>query len=167
MILNPKTANGHIVTDLDRDILKIVVANRYKKMEPGVGYIKGFNLKKGAIASSVSHDSHNIIAIGVDDKAILEVINAVMDANGGIAVYDNKEMLVLPLPIGGIISNLSVYETSDLYKRLNNKAKEMGSTLDAPFMTLSFMSLLVIPELKINEKGLFTTTTFSHIPIWN
>lgn len=147
-------------SDTFNDVLKIVVVNRYTGGTPSVAFIKGFGLKLGAIASTVAHDSHNIIAVGVDDENIVAAINAIIKSKGGIAVVNGEEQLVLPLAVAGLMSTASVELVATLYEKLHSKAKEHGSKLSAPFMTLSFMALLVIPELKISDKGLFDSNHF-------
>ncbi len=155
---------GVIVSDPERDILKITVVNRYQKYTPpALAYIRNFGLKRGAIASSVAHDSHNIIAVGVDDESICEAVNLLIQCKGGISVADSKNpsiSKVLPLPVGGLMSNENGYEVARQYTALDRAAKELGSTLAAPFMTLSFMALLVIPKLKLSDKGLFDGEVF-------
>ncbi len=164
---DPLIKNGCVVSNVNEDILKIVVLNRYKPMKPGIGFIKGFNLKSGAIASSVSHDSHNIIAVGVDDSSIVRAINAIIDNRGGIVVVHDESISILTLPIAGIISNLDAHTVSNRYKEIDAEAEKLGCTMKAPLMTLAFMSLLVIPELKINENGLFDLKKFNFVPLWN
>ena len=155
-----QASKGMLQSDILQDVLKIVIVNRYKNATPAVGFIKNFNLKLGAIASSVAHDSHNIVAVGVDDIAIAKVINAIIRSEGGIAVYDETETHILPLPIAGLMSDKDISEVALQYQVLDGKAKELGSELKAPFMTLSFMALPVIPSLKITDKGLFDVDTF-------
>jgi adenine deaminase len=125
-----------------------------------VGFVKNLGLKKGALAQSVAHDSHNIIAAGVSDEDILNAVNLVIENKGGIVAVCGKEKHVLPLPIAGLMSDLDGKVVSGMYKELNRKSKEWGSKLNSPFMTLSFMALLVIPELKIGDKGLFNGLDF-------
>ncbi|HKL15453.1 MAG TPA: adenine deaminase [Balneolaceae bacterium] len=156
-------ADGTILPDPDRDILKVVVVNRYEKSEPAVGFIKNFGIKNGAIASSVAHDSHNIIAVGSSDEHLARVINKIMDEKGGIAVSDASGVDILPLPVGGIMTNRNGKDTAESYKRLTQKAIDLGSTLNSPFMTISFMALLVIPKLKMSDKGLFDAENFEFV----
>ena len=156
-------ADGTILPDPDRDILKVVVVNRYEKSEPAVGFIKNFGIKNGAIASSVAHDSHNIIAVGSSDEHLARVINKIMDEKGGIAVSDKSGVDILPLPVGGIMTNRNGKDTAESYKRLTQKAIDLGSTLNSPFMTISFMALLVIPKLKMSDKGLFDAENFEFV----
>lgn len=152
--------NGFAESNLDSDILKITVVNRYQDAPPAIAFIKNFGLKSGAIASSVGHDSHNIIAVGVDDASICRAVNLIIEAKGGIsAVYDVKEE-ILALPVGGIMSPEDGYQVAEAYTRIDRMAKKMGSNLNSPFMTLSFMALLVIPDLKLSDKGLFDSQKF-------
>ncbi len=160
-IWNPKNSNGFIESNIDEDILKIVVVNRYEKSNPIVGFIKNIGLKKGAIACSVAHDSHNLIAVGTSDEDIILALNEIIKYKGGISCVDNDDIHILPLEIAGLMTDNNGEEVAEKYQFLNTKVKEMGSKLKAPFMTLSFMSLLVIPKLKIGDKGLFDVSTFS------
>ena len=158
-----QTKTEFFESDLSCDILKIVV-NRYLDTKPSVSFVKGFGLKKGAIASSVAHDSHNIIAVGCSDEDILKAINSVIEHKGGIVCVENKNINILPLKIAGIISDEEGVIVAKKYKELNDIAKtKLGSSLKAPFMTLSFMALLVIPEIKLSDKGLFDVNTFKFI----
>lgn len=164
--LRPAINNNCYISDVTRDIIKIVVVNRYKDAPVSRGFVKNFNLKKGAIASSVAHDSHNIIAIGVDDESIARAVNLVIMKKGGIScVSPGNDSLsrILPLPVGGLMSNDDGYSVAQAYTALDQAAKELGSDLAAPFMTLSFMALLVIPQLKISDLGLFDGDKFSLI----
>ena len=148
----------------DNDILKIVVVNRYQTSKPAVGYIHGFGLSLGALASSVAHDSHNVVAAGRDDASIIAVVNAVMAEKGGIAFTDGKGVDILPLPIAGLMSDQGGPWVADEYAKIDKLVKEVGgSTLSAPFMTLSFMALLVIPKLKLSDKGLFDGERFRFV----
>jgi adenine deaminase len=156
----PKVSGNLIVSDPIKDILKIVLVNRYSVSKPVVGLIKNFNLKKGAIAGSISHDSHNIIAVGVSDEDILGAVNEVIRLKGGIVAKCGDDILSLPLPVAGLMSDEDGEKVAIKYKSLNKKPKEWGCTLHAPFMTLSFMALLVIPELKIGDKGMFDGNEF-------
>lgn len=165
LTVTPKIIDENIVSDISKDILKITVVNRYSEARPSIAFIKNFGLQRGAIASSVGHDSHNIIAVGVDDKSICRVVNMIIAAKGGVAaVYDKVEMIV-PLPVAGIMSADDGYEVSKKYKTIDKMAKEMGSQLGSPFMTLSFMALLVIPALKISDKGLFDASKFEFVEV--
>jgi len=163
----PKVVDTHVVSDPERDILKIAVINRYKDSPPSVGFIKNFGLKKGAIGSSVAHDSHNIVSVGVDDIDICRAVNIIIENQGGISAVSGKTERILPLPIAGIMSDLSYKEVSKRYTELDRFAKELGSELMAPFMTLSFMALLVIPEIKLSDKGLFDVLNFKFIDLFS
>jgi adenine deaminase len=151
---------------LDDDILKIVVKERYHDGPPSVAFIKGFGLKEGAMATSVAHDSHNIIAVGVTDREIAEAINMIVDAEGGMSVVSDEETGILKLPVAGIMSDMPVTAMAQKYERLTEMVKSLGCRLDAPYMTLSFMALLVIPELKLSDKGLFDGLAFRHVPLF-
>ena len=155
-----KTGNGNLISDTDNDILKIVVKDRYTDSPPAVGFVTGFGLKKGAIGSSVAHDSHNIIAVGADDHSITEAINLIISSQGGISFTCGEEKELLALPFAGIMAGKDGYSVASRYELFHEKSKEMGSKLGAPFMTLSFMSLLVIPEIKLSDKGLFDAKHF-------
>ena len=165
-VAQPKVENEGIVSDIERDILKIVVVNRYQPTKPAVAFIKGFGLKRGALASSVAHDSHNIVAVGVTDKDILHAVNLLIEHTGGVTAYCSTEMIAVPLPVAGLMSNEDGYEVALAYQNAIALAKRLGSTLYAPFMTLSFMALLVIPELKISDQGLFDVTKFAITSIY-
>ena len=157
----PKRENGGVVSDVERDILKIVVVNRYNPSKPAVAFIKGFGLRRGALASSVAHDSHNIVAVGVTDKDILHAVNLLIEHTGGVTAYCSTEMVAVPLPVAGLMSNEDGYEVAAAYQNADALAKRLGSKLYAPFMTLAFMALLVIPELKLSDQGLFDVTKFA------
>ena len=158
-----KCINNEMVSDIENDILKIVVVNRYKKSPPAVAFIKNFNLKKGAIASSVAHDSHNIIAVGAEDASIVKAVNLIIKKRGGVSCVNKKEEMVLSLPVAGLMSDDDGYKVAEAYTKIDSMAKNMGSTLSAPFMTLSFMALLVIPHIKLSDKGLFDADNFEFI----
>jgi adenine deaminase len=166
---SPKVRDGKIVSDLERDLLKIVVVNRYKNVPVAKAFIKNFGLKKGALASSVAHDSHNIVAVGVDDESICRAVNLVIEKKGGIscscstAFGESWGDVILPLPVAGLMSNEDGYKVADDYTAIDKMTKEMGSTLSAPFMTLSFMALLVIPHLKLSDMGLFDGDSFQFL----
>lgn len=153
-------SDGALHSDPTQDVLKLAVVNRYQPAPAALGFIRNFGFKSGAIASSVAHDSHNIIAVGVDDESICAAVNAVIRERGGISVANGNEVQVLPLPVAGLMSNLDGYEVAAQYSALDKAAKALGSQLGAPFMTLSFMALLVIPHLKLSDKGLFDGDTF-------
>jgi len=143
-----------------KDLLKIVVINRYRQAAPAIAFIKNFGLQRGAIASSVAHDSHNIVAVGADDTSLAKAINAVIKEKGGISCVDGEEVQVLPLPVAGLMSTADGYEVATAYAAMDAAAKGLGSSLSAPYMTLSFMALLVIPELKLSDLGLFDGKNF-------
>jgi adenine deaminase len=151
---------GYLQSNLEHDLLKIVVVNRYHDAPIAKSFIKNFNLKKGAIASSVAHDSHNIVAVGVDEYSISRAVNLVIENKGGLCCVSEDEERVLPLPCAGLMSPLDGYEIASQYSALDAMAKQMGTTLSAPFMTLSFMALLVIPHLKLSDMGLFDGDDF-------
>src|SRR5262249_25409514 len=141
------------------------VVNRYKTAPVAVAFIKGFGLKKGAIASCIAHDSHNIIAVGVHDEDLSHAVNAIIENKGGIAVSADGKVDILPLPVAGIMNNQEGYLIAKEYSKLDAKAKQLGTNLYAPFMTLSFMALLVIPSLKLSDKGLFDAAGFRFTPL--
>ena len=155
-----------VESDPDNDILKIVVKDRYKDSPPAIGFIKGFGLKKGAFASSIAHDSHNIISIGTSDKDIVNAINEIVRLKGGLAVSSEGELKSLQLDIAGIMTTSSCSEVALDYENLNKLVKSCGCTMKAPFMTLSFMALLVIPDLKIGDKGLFDVKKFGLVTLF-
>jgi adenine deaminase len=159
-----KLLNNHWVANTDNDVLKMVVVNRYQKAPIAKCFIKNFGFKHGAIASTVAHDSHNIVAIGVDDIALAKAINLVIAAAGGVSCVDgNGNDLLLPLPVAGLMSAEDGYWVAEQYTAIDAMAKSLGSMLSAPFMTLSFMALLVIPHLKLSDKGLFDGDKFEFI----
>lgn len=164
-LLEPK--EGFLESDPKHDLLKMVVVNRYDTSSPpALAFIKGFGMTKGAIAGSVAHDSHNIIAVGVEDKSLVSAINEVISRKGGLSVCTSEgKTSILPLPIAGLMSDEDGYEVAQAYIALEKEAKSLGSTLRSPFMTLSFMALLVIPDLKLSDKGLFSGKTFSFAPL--
>lgn len=157
--------DGNLISNIENDILKMTVVNRYQNQSPALGFIKNFGLKEGAIASSVGHDSHNIIAVGVDDEAICKAVNLVIEHKGGICAISNSEEKIVPLPVAGIMSDKDGVAIGKDYAALDAMAKQLGSTLNAPYMTLSFMALLVIPSLKLSDKGLFNGSTFAFTPV--
>lgn len=161
--LPPKQEDGFLVTDPDRDILKIAVINRYKTEKPAISFIKNLGLKQGAIASSVAHDSHNIIVVGANDESIARAANLIIAEKGGVSAVSNNKELTLPLPVAGLMSAADGYKVAAEYTAIDQLAKEMGSSLEAPFMTLSFMALLVIPALKLSDKGLFDGEKFEFV----
>ena len=161
--IKPKIKNDFYVSDVDNDILKIAVVNRYKDAPVAIAFVKSFGLKKGAIASSVAHDSHNIIAVGVDDENICNAVNLIIENNGGISCVDANEEIILSLPVAGLMSNEDGYTIAEKYTAIDKAAKDLGSKLSAPFMTLSFMALLVIPHVKLSDLGLFDGDEFKLI----
>ncbi len=158
--------DGYAESNTDHDILKITVVNRYQDAPPAVAFIKNFGIKTGAIASSVGHDSHNIIAVGIDDESICKAVNLIIKAKGGVSAVSDGREEILPLPVGGIMSPADGYEVAKAYTRIDRMAKEMGSILNSPFMTLSFMALLVIPDLKLSDKGLFNGQKFKFAEVF-
>jgi adenine deaminase len=160
MEVEAKVENGNVVGDVERDILKLIVINRYKKAAPARAFIHNFGFKSGAIASTVAHDSHNIIAVGATDEDLVNAVNLLIDSRGGISVVDGQAEHVLPLPVAGLMSADDGYKTAAAYEKTDALAKQLGSRLKAPFMTLSFMALLVIPELKLSDEGLFDGSKF-------
>lgn len=161
----PLINNGSCHSNIENDILKIVVVNRYGKAAIAKAFIKNFRLKKGAIASSVAHDSHNIVAVGVDDESLMHAINMIIQVKGGISIWNEDDQQVLPLPVAGLMSSEDGYKIGEMYAHLDAAAKRAGSTLRSPYMTLSFMALLVIPNLKLSDKGLFDGETFRLISL--
>ncbi len=167
LITSPKIVDGFAVSDTDRDILKIIVLNRYFPAKPSVGFINGFGLKRGAIALSIAHDSHNIVAIGVTDEDIIKTVNKLIDLKGGIVVNQgNDKFSYIQLPYAGLMTDGEPFEIAGEYERLNKIVQDLGSNLKAPFMTLSFMALLVIPKLKIGDKGLFDVSGFKFVDLF-
>jgi adenine deaminase len=152
--------DGNLVSNIETDVLKMVVVNRYQNDTPAIAFIKNYGLKEGAIASSVGHDSHNIIAVGVSDEAICKAVNLLVENEGGICAVSNSEEKVVALPVAGIMSDKSATIIGKQYSDLDKMAKQLGSTLHAPYMSLSFMALLVIPALKLSDKGLFNGGKF-------
>ena len=163
IICKPIIKDGFYESDTANDILKIVVVNRYKNAPVAKAFIKNFGLKSGAIASSVAHDSHNIVAVGVDDCCICQAVNLVIQKNGGISAVSDSGETVLALPVAGLMSNQDGYKVAPEYMNIDKIAKSLGSELSAPFMTLSFMALLVIPHLKLSDLGLFDGDGFKFV----
>ena len=160
-IENSTIINGNLISNTEIDVLKIAVVNRYNDQKPAIGFIKNFGLKEGAIASSVGHDSHNIVVVGVTDEDLCKAVNMLVEYKGGICALSSVKQMILPLPIAGIMSDQEGRIVADKYAQIDTFSKELGSTLEAPFMTLSFMALLVIPSLKLSDKGLFDVQNFS------
>lgn len=151
---------GNLISNIEKDILKMAVVNRYQDQQPSIAFIKNFGLKSGAIASSVGHDSHNIIVVGVSDEAICKAVNLLIENKGGICAISDSDEKILSLPVAGIMSDQDGETVGNQYAELDDMAKQLGSTLKAPYMTLSFMALLVIPALKLSDKGLFNGKDF-------
>jgi adenine deaminase len=165
LIVDAPVERGIYCADIERDLLLITVVNRYTPSTPAVGFIKGFGLRRGALASSVAHDSHNIIAVGTSAEELATAVNALVESGGGLSVCEGHRCDVLPLPIAGLMSNRDGYHVAAQYAALDRRAKELGSPLSAPLMTLSFMALLVIPSLKISDRGLFDGVQFAPVPL--
>ena len=163
---NTKNENGFAESNTEQDILKLAVINRYSDAPVAVAFIKNIGLKEGAIASSVGHDSHNITAVGVDDESIARAVNLIIENKGGLSAVSKDRNLILPLPVAGLMSNEDGYAIAQEYIKVDQLAKDMGSTLRAPFMTLSFMALLVIPSIKLSDKGLFDGDKFEFIDVF-
>lgn len=160
-ITEAKIIDGAIVPDLEKDVLKVVVVNRYSPAAPAVAFIRNFGLKQGALASSVAHDSHNIIGIGCDDESLAEAVNLIIGAKGGVSAVGAGKGHLVELPIAGLMTDQDGYEVAESYTKVDLFVKEqLGSTLKSPFMSLSFMALLVIPSLKLSDKGLFDGENF-------
>ena len=159
----PKIEKGKIISDPANDILKIVVVNRYEDAPVAIAFIKNFGLKTGALASSVAHDSHNIVAVGADDESICEAVNMVIEHKGGVSFVNDDIEMIVPLPVGGLMSNENGYKLAEQYSLIDKAVKNAGSQLAAPFMTLSFMALLVIPHLKLSDLGLFDGDNFEFV----
>ncbi len=166
-LADPQIEEGNVVSDTDNDILKIVVLNRYEPQPPSIAFVNGFNIKNGAIASTVAHDSHNIIAVGSDDDSIIKAIDILHKNKGGISLYANDKDYSLSLPIAGLMSDENGDTVAQQYQMISNTVKELGCDLDAPFMTLSFISLLVIPELKLSDRGIFDSENFKFTKLFD
>jgi len=167
LLLEPRIENGCVVCDTERDLLKTVVYNRYVAgMRPAVGFVHGLGLKKGAVATSFAHDSHNIIAAGVSDADITSAVSALIEAGGGMAAAVGDLVEVLPLPIAGLMSPWPASEVSARLKVLKALIKDWGAKLENPYMALSFLTLPVIPELKITDLGLVDVSSFSHVDLF-
>jgi adenine deaminase len=163
LLLTPTVKDGNVVSDTQTDILKIVVVNRYNSAPIAKAFIKNFGLKQGAIASSVAHDSHNIVAVGVDDESLCKAVNLVIEKEGGVSCVGKDIEMILGLPVAGLMSNEDGYAIAEQYAAIDKAAKSLGSKLSAPFMTLSFMALLVIPHAKLSDKGLFDGDNFTFL----
>ncbi|HLV15175.1 MAG TPA: adenine deaminase [Xanthomarina sp.] len=167
LIVESLLKDGNLVSNIEKDVLKMTVVNRYQNQKPAIAFIKNFGLKEGAIASSVGHDSHNIIAVGVSDEAICKAVNLLIENKGGICAVSNTSSHVVALPVAGIMSDQDAKTIGEQYAQLDTMAKQLGSVLHAPYMTLSFMALLVIPSLKLSDKGLFDGNTFQFTSLEN
>ncbi len=165
ILCEPKVVVGNIVSDVENDVLKLVVYNRYQPSVPAIGFIRNIGLKRGALASTVAHDSHNIVAVGTSDDEIASAINQIIDSKGGILACEGNKTCLLSLPVGGLMSDAEGSKIAQQYEEVDAMAKELGSTLHAPFMTVAFMSLLVIPELKLGDKGLFDGKNFRFVEL--
>jgi adenine deaminase len=160
---NAKVVNGWLQSNVTEDILKMAVVNRYYDAPVATAFIKNFGLQSGAIASSVAHDSHNIVVVGVDDESICKAVNMVIEQRGGVSCVSEHAEMILALPVAGLMSNEDGYKVAEAYTAIDAMAKSMGSKLGAPFMSLSFMALLVIPHIKLSDKGLFDGDDFKFI----
>ena len=156
---------GQLCANTEQDILKLAVVNRYQDAPVAVAFIKNFGLKSGAIASSVAHDCHNIVAVGVTDEDLCRAVNLVIAQQGGLCAVSAEQELVLPLPVAGIMSDQNGVQVAAQYQEIDALAKALGSKLKAPYMTLSFMALLVIPDLKLSDKGLFSGNSFAFVDL--
>ena len=159
----PLIKDGLVQSDIDRDLLKICVVNRYTEAKVSVGLIRNVGLKTGALASTVGHDCHNIIVVGVDDESICQAVNLLVKSGGGLSAVGPEENVLLPLPIAGLMSDLPCEEVASRYAQIDQFVKNMGCTLSAPYMTLSFMALLVIPKIKMSDKGIFDAEKFQFL----
>jgi adenine deaminase len=171
LITRSSVGSAHVVdgvamADPTNDLLKLVVVNRYANAKPSVSFVRGFGFSAGAIASSVAHDSHNVIAVGASDADLGTAINAVIENSGGLSVAHGDTVEVLPLPVAGLMSTESCQVVGKSYGALDQQAKQMGCPLRAPFMTLSFLALLVIPSLKLSDKGLFDVDKFEFVDLF-
>ena len=164
IMVDATVQNGNLVSNPENDILKIVVVNRYSNAPIAKAFIKNIGIKKGALASSVAHDSHNIVAVGTDNKSICKAVNLIIQQRGGVSAVSDTTNMILPLPVAGLMSAQDGYKVAADYTAIDQFVKqELGSPLAAPFMTLSFMALLVIPHLKLSDKGLFDGDSFSFV----
>ena len=159
----PVVKDGLIVPDVNNDILKIAVVNRYKEAPVAKAFIKNTGLKKGAIASSVAHDSHNIVVVGVNDESMAQAVNLIIEHKGGVSIVNDETTMIVPLPVAGLMSIEDGYKVAQQYSLIDKAAKKAGSTLTSPYMTLSFMALLVIPHLKLSDLGLFDGDRFEFV----
>ena len=165
-VLPATIKDGLAISNPETDVLKMAVVNRYSNAKPAMAFIKNFGLKEGAIASSVGHDSHNITVVGVDDESIAKAVNLVIEAKGGLSAVSSTEEQILALPVAGLMSDQDGYQVSKEYTAIDKIKKKMGATLKAPFMTLSFMALLVIPSIKLSDLGLFDGDQFEFMELF-
>jgi adenine deaminase len=165
-VVKPLVDHGLALPDVTRDVLKLAVVNRYEDAPPALAFVRHFGLRHGALASSVAHDCHNIVAVGTNDADLCAAVNLVIQNRGGLASVAAAHQCVLPLPVAGLMSTDSCAEVARRYARLNGEARELGTRLRAPFMTLSFMALLVIPKLKLSDRGLFDGERFQFVPLF-
>lgn len=165
-LLGPLMRNGEVVADPQRDILKLVVLNRYQQAKPAVGFVRNMGFKRGAAAMSIAHDSHNIVACGVSDEEIIQAVNLVIKSRGGIAIVNEDGCFELALPVAGLMSQEDGFAVAGRYQELQRRAQALGSHLTAPLMTLSFLALLVIPELRLSDRGLFDSQNFKFVPLF-
>jgi adenine deaminase len=168
ILSEPKISDGHVVSDISRDILKMAVYNRYTAdRPPAVGFVQGIGIREGAIATTVAHDSHNLIVVGASDSAMIRVADAVRNSGGGIAIGgESGPVLHLALPVAGLMSSLSLHDVVDRLGQLKARSEALGSPLHNPFMALSFLALPVIPELKLTDLGLVDVSTFSFVSLF-
>ena len=166
--LPPRLADGVVACDTERDVLKLVVRNRYRpEAAPQVAFVHGFGLQRGALAASVAHDSHNLIAVGCDDRSLARVLDALVDSRGGLSLCDGRAVHTLPLPVAGLMSDLDADRVGASLRWLKQAVRRLGCPLEAPFMTLSFLALPVIPQLKLTDKGLFDSSQFAFTTLWD
>ncbi len=161
-----KIIDGFVVPDPERDIAMLVVLNRYRQALPAIGFVQGFGMKTGALASSIAHDSHNIVAVGCSIAEIVKAIGLIQDARGGIAVVNGNEEMVMPLPVAGLMTGEDGFTSARIYENIQKKTEGTGTVLIAPFMTLAFLSLLVIPDIKLSDRGLFDGNLFEFISVF-
>jgi adenine deaminase len=161
-----RAAGGYAVADPEKDVLKVAVINRYRDVPPALGFVRNFGLKNGAVASSVAHDSHNVVVVGSTDEAMARAANLVIRSRGGLSLADGEGEDVLPLPVAGLMTTEDGYCVARKYAALTQRAKKMGSRLRAPFMAQSFLALLVIPDLKLSDRGLFDGRAFRFLDLF-
>lgn len=165
VVRQAKKQNNFYISNPSKDLLKLAVVNRYQNAEPAIAFVEGFGIKKGAIASSVAHDSHNIIAAGTSDGLLARAVNLVIESEGGVVIVSDDNQLILPLPIAGLMSDKGCLEVSEKYEEMRKMCQLLGTQLNDPFMTLSFLALLVIPSIKLSDKGLFDAVNFEFISL--